>query len=142
MEFIKLNLLHLPQSTHLCISQELFEKYCLPSRGDYSSVEANISAICIGLTPLRCRLNAPPICIRQELSAAEHTSAPVSLIWRILSVSIAMDVSAFLMANVPPKPQHSSAIGNSTRSIPFTFLSSTRGALPMFNTLREWHVGW
>ena len=41
-----------------------------------------------------------------------------------------MEVSAFLTANVPPKPQHSSAWGNSTRSIPPTFRSNFSGAFP------------
>jgi hypothetical protein len=34
-----------------------------------------------------------------------------------LSASMAADVSAFLTANVPPKPQHSSPSGSSTRSM-------------------------
>ena len=38
--------------------------------------------------------------------------------WRILSASIAVDVSAFFSANVPPNPQHWSAAGSSTRSMP------------------------
>ena len=42
---------------------------------------------------------------------AAHTSAPVSRIARTLSVSIAIEVSAFLIANVPPKPQHSLGLG-------------------------------
>ena len=37
---------------------------------------------------------------------------------RSLSESIAIEVSAFLTANVPPKPQHSCASGSSTRSMP------------------------
>ena len=51
------------------------------------------------------------MCIRHELSAAVQTSARVSSTRRSLSESIAIDVSAFLTANVPPKPQHSSASG-------------------------------
>ena len=51
--------------------------------------------------------SAPPMCIRHELSADVQTSARVSSTWRSLSESIAIDVSAFLTANVPPKPQHS-----------------------------------
>ena len=46
------------------------------------------------------------MCIRQELSPAVQISAPVSRTLRILSASIAVDVSEFLIANVPPKPQH------------------------------------
>ena len=42
------------------------------------------------------------------------TSAPVSRTCRALSATIATEVSAFFSANVPPKPQHSSAPGSST----------------------------
>ena len=63
----------------------------------------------------------PPMCIRHELSAATHTSARgVRARARSLSASIAADMSAFLTANVPPKPQHSSASGSSTSSSPRT----------------------
>ena len=51
------------------------------------------------------------MCRRQELSAAAQTSAPVSSMWRTLSARMAADVSAFLTANVPPKPQHSRRLG-------------------------------
>ena len=60
------------------------------------------------------------MCIRHELSAEAQTSARVSRMHRSLSPSIAIDVSAFFTANVPPNPQHSSARGSSTRSIPRT----------------------
>ncbi len=64
------------------------------------------------------------MCIRHDLSAAQQNSAPVSSTPRILSPSIAIEVSAFLMAKVPPKPQHSAALGSSTRSMPLTARSS------------------
>ena len=60
---------------------------------------------------------------------------------RSLSESIAIDVSAFLTANVPPKPQHSSAAGRSTRSIPRTASSRRRGRSPMRSSRSEWQVG-
>ena len=82
------------------------------------------------------------MCIRHELSAAVQTSAPVSRIRRSLSVSIAVEVSAFLTAKVPPKPQHCSAAGSSTRSMPRTARSSRTGASPTFSSRSEWHVGW
>ena len=50
------------------------------------------------------------MCIRQDVSTAVQTSARVSSTPRSLSPSIAIDVSAFLTANVPPKPQHSRAL--------------------------------
>ena len=71
-------------------------------------------------TPGRRRDSAPPICMRHELSAAVTTSAPVSRIALTLSARMAADVSAFLTANVPPNPQHSSASGSSTSSMPRT----------------------
>ena len=61
---------------------------------------------------------------------------------RSLSESIAIDVSAFLIANVPPKPQHSSPSRSSTRSIPRTARSSRSGASPTCSSRSEWHVGW
>ncbi len=81
-------------------------------------------------TPALWRCRPPPMCIRHELSAETQTSARVSSTQRILSPSIAIDVSAFFTANVPPNPQHSSALGSSTRSIPRTARSSLSGASP------------
>ena len=66
------------------------------------------------------------MCIRHELSPAVQTSAPVSRTRRILSESIAAEVSAFLTAKVPPNPQHSSASESSTRSMPRTFRNAQR----------------
>ena len=59
-----------------------------------------------------------------------------------LSASIAVDVSAFLSANVPPKPQHWSAPGSSTRSMSRTARSSRSGLSPTCSIRREWQVGW
>jgi hypothetical protein len=52
------------------------------------------------------------------LSTAAQTSAPVPSTQRSLSDSIAIEVSAFLTANVPSKPQHEVASGSSTRRSP------------------------
>ena len=49
--------------------------------------------MCMVRTPARWRESAPPMCMRHELSAEAHTSAPVSRIVRTLSVSIAIEVS-------------------------------------------------
>jgi hypothetical protein len=68
--------------------------------------------------------------------------APVSSTWRILSASIAVEVSAFFIANVPPKPQHWSASGSSTSSSPRTARSSRSGLSPTRSPRSEWHVGW
>ena len=45
--------------------------------------------------PCRCRAMVPPMCIRQELSAAHSTSAPVDSALRTLSAPIAAETSAF-----------------------------------------------
>ena len=82
------------------------------------------------------------MCMRQELSAATHTSARVSSTRRSLSLSIAAEVSAFFTAKVPPKPQHSSASGSSTRSSPRTAASSRSGRSPTRSSRAEWQVGW
>ena len=71
-----------------------------------------------------------------------HTSAWVSSTLRILSASMAVEVSAFLTANVPPKPQQVSASGSSTRSIPVTLRSSRSGRSPTRSRRSEWQVGW
>ena len=92
-----------------------------------ASVAARISARCMTRTPARWRVSVPPMFIRQLLSPATSTSAPVSRTWRALSATIATDVSAFLTAKVPPKPQHSSARGSSTSSSPRTASQQPRG---------------
>ena len=78
----------------------------LPAR-----VEARISARWTVRTPVRSRDSPPPMCSRQELSEAEQTSARVESTLCILSASMAAEVSGFLTANVPPKPQQASACG-------------------------------
>ena len=95
-----------------------------------SSVEARICARCTARVPARLRSSPPPMCMRQELSAAVTTSARVSPTARCLSVSIAVETSGFLTAKVPPKPQHSSASGSSISSSPRTARSSRSGASP------------
>ena len=55
------------------------------------------------------RASPPPMCIRHELSHGADLR-PCRLDARSLSASMAAETSAFLTANVPPKPQHSSAV--------------------------------
>src|SRR5204862_7968221 len=105
------------------------------------SVSARISDRWIVDTTARWLFMPPPMCSRQEVSAAHSTSAPVSSTQRVLSLSMANEVSAFLMAKVPPKPQHSLALGNSTRSMPLTARNSCRGASLTCSTRRLWQVG-
>ena len=80
--------------------------------------------------PARCRESSPPTCIRHEESLATSTSAPVERTCAALSDPIATDVSQFFTANVPPNPQHSSARGSGTRSIPATAANSRVGRSP------------
>ena len=63
--------------------------------------------------------------------------APVDRIAWHLSASIAVDVSAFLIENVPPNPQHSVASGSSMSSRSRTARSSRSGAVPTFVTRSE-----
>ena len=69
-------------------------------------------------------------------------SAPVSSTLRILSASIAVEVSAFLTANVPPNPQQVSESGSGTRSMPDTRRSRRSGLSPTRSIRSEWQVGW
>ena len=88
------------------------------------------------------RRSPPPMCIRHELSQAQTPSAPEATIAASFSSSIALETSAFLTANVPPKPQHSSASGRSTSSTPARRASSRNGASPTRSSRSEWQVGW
>ena len=87
------------------------------------------------------RLSPPPMCSRQEGSTAVTTSAPVARMFAHLSASMASETSAFLIENVPPKPQHSVASGSSSSSSPRTCASRRSGASPMRVTRCEWQVG-
>ena len=82
------------------------------------------------------------MCIRQEASDAEQTSARVASTFDILSASIAVETSGFFSANVPPNPQQVSAAGSSTRSMPSTARSSCSGLSPTRSIRSEWQVGW
>src|SRR5581483_7362947 len=104
--------------------------------------DARISATCSVRTLEPRRESPPPICSRHEPSSAVQTAAPDASTASHLSASIALDVSAFLIANVPPKPQHSRAWSSSTSSRPRTLRSRRSGASPTRVTRSEWHVGW
>src|SRR5579875_899771 len=113
----------------LCRTRKSF-RLCRMSHVNTHALAARISARCAHFTPVRIRLSAPLICMRHELSVAVQTSAPVLSTHRILSASMAAETSAFLIANVPPNPQHCSASGNSIKRSPRTLSSSWRGLLP------------
>ena len=104
--------------------------------------EARISARCTGRTSMPRRWRPPPMCIRHELSQAHTAPAPLATTAASFSSSIAVETSAFLTANVPPKPQHSSASGSSTSSTPGAARSSRSGASPTRSSRSEWQVGW
>ena len=74
---------------------------------------------------------APPMCIRHELSAAAQYSAPVSSTQRILSESMAIEVSAFFTENVPPNPQHSVGMGQLHEVDPAHLAQQPLGASPI-----------
>src|SRR3954466_6493722 len=67
-----------------------------------SSVEARISARRTVRGAERGGEPPPPMCIRQDAAPAVHTSACVESTLAILSVSMAVEVSAFFTAKVPP----------------------------------------
>ena len=98
--------------------------------------------MCLVRTAAPRRDRPPPICIRHDMSTAATTSALVSMTASSLSSRIALDVSAFLIANVPPNPQHSVARGSATRSRPSTARRRSSGASPSRRARSEWHVGW
>ena len=82
------------------------------------------------------------MCSRQDASAAAAKVAPVCCTAAILSASMAPDTAGFFSANVPPNPQHCSAPGSSTRSMPPTARSSASGRWPTRSSRSEWQVGW
>ena len=62
------------------------------------------------------------MCMRQLLSQAVQTSALVERIAVVFSASMAVETSGFLIAKVPPKPQHCSRAGSWTSWMPRTLL--------------------
>src|SRR5664280_3065294 len=54
---------------------------------------------------------------------------------------MAVEVSAFFSAKVPPNPQQLSAFGNSVSRMPSTALSSRTGLSPTCSIRRLWQVG-
>src|SRR5204863_10206609 len=121
---------------------ELAPSRCGKAFGRRSHVAARISARCAVRTREPRLERPPPICSRHEPSTAVQNSAPLCSILVHLSASIALDVSAFLTAKVPPKPQHSVESCSSTSSRPRTRPSSRSGASPTWVTRSEWQVGW
>ena len=65
--------------------------------------------------------------IRQPRSPASRAPAPVLFTAAVLSRTMAVEMSGYLTQKVPPKPQHTSASGNSVSSSPSTFASRARG---------------
>ena len=82
------------------------------------------------------------MCSRQDASHAQTASAPHARTLSSFASSIARETSAFLTANVPPKPQHSSASGSSTSSTPGTAEQERQRASPSRSSRSEWQVGW
>ena len=81
-----------------------------------------------GLRPgCRGATSLPAMLSRQPRSPASTASAPVAAMSAALSVTILSEISGYLTQNVPPKPQHTSAPGNSVKLSPSTDASSARG---------------
>ena len=64
------------------------------------------------------RRSPPPICMRQPASQATTQSAPVASMLASFLSRIAEDTSGRRTEKEPPKPQHSSLPGSSTKSAP------------------------
>ena len=78
-----------------------------------------------------------------RVSAAVQTSARVSRMRRSLSESIAIDMSAFLTANVPPKPQHSSRVRQLDEvDAAHRAQQPQRPVADAAAARSEWQVGW
>ena len=67
------------------------------------------------------------MCMRQLMSGETTTSAPLATMFSALLRPMASDVPGIFTLKVPPKPQHSSTLGNGTKLRSRTF-SSNRGA--------------
>ena len=104
-------------------------------------VLARISARWTVLVPVFSLESPPPMCIRQELSLATQASAPVASTLRILSASIAVETSAFLIANVPPNPQHDSRRATRPAQAGHPAQQPERRS-PTRSMRSEWQVGW
>jgi hypothetical protein len=74
------------------------------SRCSSTTRAARISARWTVRTPVRMRLSPPPMCIRQELSPALHSSARVDSTLRILSASMAVETSGFFTREGAAEP--------------------------------------
>tara|TARA_R110002096_G_scaffold128486_2_gene276715 strand:+ start:1948 stop:2205 length:258 start_codon:yes stop_codon:yes gene_type:complete len=73
------------------------------------------------------RESLPAMFIRQPRSAASSVSAPVAAIWRVLSETMAVEISGYFTAKVPPKPQQAFSPSNGTSFRPSTCSSSLSG---------------
>ena len=106
------------------------------------SVVARISARCTVRTPVRDPAqSAADVHQARRVARAAHLG-PVLRTLPILSASMAVEVSEFFRANVPPNPQQVSAAGSSTSVIPRTARSSCSGLSPTRSIRSEWQVGW
>jgi hypothetical protein len=84
-----------------------------------------------------------PADVRQARVVAgdEHLGAGLATC-RALSEPIAIETSAFFMAKVPPKPQHSLRAGQLDEVDAPTARSSWSGRSPTRSIRSEWQVGW
>ena len=82
------------------------------------------------------------MCMRQLASTAVSASAPVASTLRSFSRRMAVEMSANLTANVPPKPQHAVESFISASSSPSTDESSLRGCSATPRSRSAWQQSW
>src|SRR3990170_5297741 len=122
----------------------VFHRLALPQRpcrgaamAGSSVMPASTSATWRTSTSARSRASLPAICIRQPRSPASTVEAPVPTMSRTLASRMAVEMSGYLTAKVPPKPQQTSLSLSSTSDSPSTLASSRRGASRTWSSRKD-----
>src|SRR6185437_5119723 len=96
-----------------------------PSAGP--ATPASTSAMCRTLVRSPARSSLPAMLSRQPMSPASSVSAPEARMLPVFSSTILSEMSPYLIAKVPPKPQQTSQSRISLSVRPATLASSLRG---------------
>src|SRR5215469_872585 len=102
----------------------------VPSPGSPSAgpaTPASTSATCRTLVRSPARSSLPAMLSRQPMSPASKVSAPAARMLPVFSSTILSEMSPYLIAKVPPKPQQTSQSRISFSVNPATLASSWRG---------------
>src|SRR5262249_10080813 len=95
--------------------------------GASSAMSARISAMWRAATDCPLRESLPAMFMQQPRSPASTVPAPVETMFATLASTIALEMSPYLTAKVPPKPQHTSLSGSSMSFRPLTVSRRRRG---------------